>query len=251
MTSDTKAPILSKQSLHEGILLLDKPAGKTSFYLVHRLRQLTGIKKIGHAGTLDPFATGVMVMLIGKSATTCSNQLICEDKQYLATLTLGATSTTYDCDGAMTPISNRIPSLEEIQQVIATFQGTILQTPPMYSAKKIQGKKLYELARKGIEIERPPQKVHVAITLVEYNYPHLTLDVSCSKGTYIRSLAYDIGNKLQVGSYLEKLIRLRSGQFLLEDCINFNTLCFSGFNYTHHLIGVPWKSPQLIKTLNL
>lgn len=251
MTSNTKAPSLSNQGLYEGVLLVDKPAGKTSFYLVHRLRHLTGIKKIGHAGTLDPFATGVMVMLIGKSATTCSDQLMCEDKQYLATLKLGASSTTYDCDGVITPISNRIPSLEEIQQILKTFQGTILQIPPMYSAKKIQGKKLYELARKGIEIERPPQEVHLEITLVEYNYPYLTLDINCSKGTYIRSLAHDIGNKLCVGSYLEKLIRLRSGQFLLEDCINFNTLCLSGFNYTHHLIGVPWKSPQIIKKSNL
>ena len=239
-----------KTALHEGVLLVDKPAGKTSFYLVHRLRHLTGIKKIGHAGTLDPFATGVMVMLIGKSATTCSDQLICEDKQYLATLRLGATTPTYDCDGIITPVSDREPSLEEIQSVLETFQGDILQIPPMYSAKKIQGKKLYELARKGIEIERAPQKVHLDITLVEYNYPNLILDITCSKGTYIRSLAHDIGAKLHVGSYLEKLIRLRSGQFLLEDCINFNTLGLSSFNYTHHLIGVPWKSSQIIKTSN-
>lgn len=240
--------LLSNQSLEEGILLIDKPAGKTSFYLVHRLRHLTGIQKIGHAGTLDPFATGVMVMLIGKSITRCSDQLMSEDKQYLATLKLGAVTNTYDCDGVITPVSDRIPSLEEIQQVLQTFQGTILQKPPMYSAKKIQGKKLYDLARKGIEIERPLQEVHLEITLVEYNYPYLTLDISCSKGTYIRSLAYDIGNKLHVGSYLEKLIRLRSGQFLLEDCINFNTLSLTSFNYTHHLVGVPWKSSQIIRT---
>jgi tRNA pseudouridine55 synthase len=234
-------------SLEEGVLLLDKPAGKTSFYLVHILRQITGIKKIGHAGTLDPFATGVMVMLIGKSATRCSDLFLSDDKEYLATLHLGFTTPTYDCDSPTTLVSERVPSLLEIQQVLAQFQGTLLQTPPMYSAKKIQGKKLYELARKGIEIERSPQTVHVHITLVEYNYPYLTLEVTCSKGTYIRSLAHDIGQKLQIGAYLEKLIRLRSGQFLLEDCINFHTLQFTSFNYKHHLIGVPCKSSHTIK----
>lgn len=240
----------SDSSAGEGILLLDKPPGKTSFYLVHRLRQLTGIRKIGHAGTLDPFATGVMVMLIGKSMTRCADQFLADDKQYLATFRLGATSSTYDRDGIITQTSTKVPSLAEIQKTLLQFEGTIKQVPPMYSAKKIQGKKLYELARQGIEIERPPHIVSLHVSLVEYNYPDLTLDISCSKGTYIRSLAHDIGNQLGIGAYVEKLVRLRSGQFLLEDCINFHTLGCLGFNYTHHLRGVPWKSSHTIRMSN-
>lgn len=234
----------------EGILLIDKPAGKTSFYLVHRLRQLTGIQKIGHAGTLDPFATGVMVMLVGRSITKHADELILDDKQYLATLKLGAHSDTYDRDGMITPVSTKIPSLTDIETLLSRFQGTLLQVPPMYSAKKIQGKKLYELARQGIEIERKACPVTLHTTLVEYEYPFLTLDITCSKGTYIRSLAYDIGSQLQVGAYVEKLIRLRSGQFLLEDCINFHTLCYLGCNYTHYLRGAPWKLSQATKMSN-
>ena len=223
-------------SRQEGILLINKPAGKTSFHLVHKLRQLTHIQKIGHCGTLDPFATGVMVMLVGKSYTKLSNELVANDKQYLATAFLGKTSETYDRDGVITPVSSRIPALEEIDQAIKTFQGQILQYPPMFSAKKIGGKKLYELARKGQEIERKPSSVWVNINLVEYNYPYLTFDVSCSKGTYIRSLAHDLGAALGVGAYLEKLIRLRSGQFYLEDCIDYPLLVTPGFNYRHHLL---------------
>ena len=223
----------------EGILLLDKPPGKTSFYLVQRLRHLSGIRKIGHAGTLDPFATGVMILLIGKTFTRLSDQLISHDKQYLATLKLGQTSTTYDCDGIISQVSSKIPSAEELASILQTFQGPILQIPPMYSAKKIQGKKLYELARKGIEIERAPQLVQLHITLVEYHYPYITLDINCSKGTYIRSLAHDIGQKLQTGAYLEQLTRLRSGEFYLEDCVNYDMLSLPDFDYTKHLIQMP------------
>lgn len=223
---------------HEGILLVNKPEGKTSFHLVHKLRQITKIQKIGHCGTLDPFATGVMVMLVGKNYTRLSNLLISQDKQYLATIHLGAISSTYDKDGEISHTSYEIPSQKEIEEILKGFQGETLQTPPMFSAKKVGGKKLYELARKGIEIERKAQPVHLNITLIEYNYPYLTIDVSCSKGTYIRSLAYDIGNRLKVGGYLEKLIRLRSGRYCLEDCIDYSTLTSIGFNYTHHLLKV-------------
>lgn len=233
MNSKSEDPLPSKE---EGILLINKPAGKTSFHLVYRLRQLTGIKKIGHCGTLDPFATGVMVMLVGKSFTRCSNFLTADNKQYLATLHLGKCSTTYDKDGAISNVSDRVPTAKEIEDVISRFQGEIYQTPPMFSAKKIAGKKLYELAREGIEIERPRQLVSVQITLIEYNYPYITIDVSCSKGTYIRSIAQDIGIELKTGAYLEKLIRLRSGEFLLEDCIDYSLLSTPGFNYKSHLI---------------
>lgn len=220
---------------NEGLLLINKPAGKTSFHLVHCLRRLTGIQKIGHAGTLDPFATGVMVLLIGKSFTRQSDQFLNHDKEYLATLILGKTSTTYDPEGVISPISEEIPSLEAVHSVIEAFQGEQLQIPPMFSAKKVQGKKLYELARKGVEIVRQPQKVHLTISLIEYHYPSLTIKVQCSKGTYIRSLAHDIGSQLKTGAYLDKLIRLRSGPFLLEECVEYDSLSFAGFNYRHHL----------------
>ncbi len=227
----------------EGILLLDKPPGKTSFYLVQRLRHLSGIQKIGHAGTLDPFATGVMILLIGKTFTRLSDQFISHDKQYLATLKLGQVSSTYDCDGVISQVAPKIPSAEELASVLQGFQGPILQVPPMYSAKKIQGKKLYELARKGVEIERAPQLVHVQTTLIEYHYPYVTLDVSCSKGTYIRSLAHDIGQKLQTGAYLEQLTRLRCGEFYLEDCVSYDMLSLPEFDYTQHLIQTPLLTP--------
>ncbi|MBM3191785.1 MAG: tRNA pseudouridine(55) synthase TruB [Chlamydiae bacterium] len=220
----------------EGLLLIDKPPGKTSFYLVQRLRHLTGIDKIGHAGTLDPFATGVMLLLVGKSFTRLSEKFMQSDKQYLATLQLGAVSTTYDCDGIITPYNPYVPSAEEIYRVLQGFQGEVLQTPPMYSAKKIKGKKLYELARRGIEIAREPQKVHLQTLLVEYHYPYLTLDVSCSKGTYIRSLAEDFGKALGTGAYLEQLVRLRCGEFYLEDCLSYDLLNSPEFDYTKHLL---------------
>lgn len=223
-------------SQQEGILLINKPAGKTSFHLVYKLRQLSRIQKIGHCGTLDPFATGVMVMLVGKSYTRMSNQMTAHDKQYLATAVLGKTSTSYDKDGEISFVSDKIPSLLEVENALKSFEGTILQYPPMFSAKKIAGKRLYELARKGIEIERKPHEVTLHISLVEYNYPYLTFDVSCSKGTYIRSLADDLGKVLSTGAYLEKLIRVRSGDFYLEDCIDYSLLTTPGFNYRHHLL---------------
>lgn len=223
-------------SQQEGILLINKPAGKTSFHLVYKLRQITHIQKIGHCGTLDPFATGVMVMLVGKSYTRLSSQITAHDKQYLATLILGSNSTTYDKDGTITHKSDKVPSLQEVEAALEQFQGTILQYPPMFSAKKVDGKKLYELARKGIEIERKPHEVTLQINLVEYDYPKLTLDVNCSKGTYIRSLAYDLGEVLKTGAFLEKLIRVRSGDFYLEDCIDYSLLTTPAFNYRHHLM---------------
>jgi len=200
----------------EGVLLLDKPEGKTSFYLVHRLRKITKVKKIGHAGTLDPFATGLMVLLIGKNFTRKSDLFLNNEKSYLTTLVLGHTTPSFDSETAQTFVSDKIPSLEEIQNVIASFQGELLQTPPMFSAKKVDGTPLYELARKGISIDRKPCKVTVSIEFISYNYPELSLKVTCSKGTYIRSLGHDIGIALGTGAYLSKLRRLSSGLFHLD-----------------------------------
>ncbi len=220
----------------QGILLVDKTSGSTSFHIVSLLRRLTGIEKIGHAGTLDPFATGVMVMLVGKAFTTRSNEFLQSEKEYRATLRLGITTDTYDLEGQVIQRSDYIPPLEEIEKILPAFQGTVSQTPPMFSAKKVQGKKLYELARKGIEIERAPVLVEMHIQILRYEYPELEIQVRCSKGTYIRSLAYDLGAALQCGAHLSGLVRLRSGAFKLENCISQNLLKTNDFNISPHLL---------------
>lgn len=206
--------------LKEGVLLVNKPEGKTSFSLIRALRRLTGIQKIGHAGTLDPFATGVMVILIGKQYTKLSDQLLSADKEYLAELCLGVTTDSFDCDGKVVASSKRKPHKETVEKVLTKFQGEIEQVPPMFSAKKVNGKKLYELARMGQTITRKAAHVTLETELIDYEYPKVILKVSCSKGTYIRSLANDIGEKLGCGAHLTSLKRLRSGQFCLDSCLD-------------------------------
>lgn len=208
------------ETIHKGILPVHKPSGKTSFSLVHALRKKTSIKKIGHAGTLDPFAEGVMILLIGKEFTRQADTFLHQDKEYKATLHLGIETTTYDPEGEITSENDTLPSLAEIENVLIQFQGKISQIPPMYSAKKVQGKKLYQLARKGIEIERKPIEVILETTLVSYTYPELILNIKCSKGTYIRTIAHDIGRNLGCGAYLKKLTRTRCGPYSLDDCID-------------------------------
>lgn len=222
----------SQINLPSGILLIDKPAGRTSFSLVGVLRRLLKVKKIGHAGTLDPFATGVMVMLIGKQYTKLSDKLLCQDKEYLTTVRLGIETDSYDCDGQIIATSDHIPSGNEVNSAIAQFQGEVLQTPPMFSAKKKDGKKLYELARKGIEIERAPVPVTMKVELLSYKYPFLELKIACSKGTYIRSIAHDLGKILGTGAHLSALRRTRSGNFSIENCIDGTPLNHPGYDIT-------------------
>jgi tRNA pseudouridine55 synthase len=217
--NNPNGPILQTK-ISEGVLLVDKPHGKTSFSLVTALRRLTRIEKIGHAGTLDPFATGLMVMLIGKNFTRLSQTYLCQDKEYACKLHLGITTDSYDCDGKTIATSPLVPALADIEKALLSFQGAVLQTPPMFSAKKVEGKKLYELARKGIEIERKPALVTLQTTLLDYTYPYLSLNVSCSKGTYVRSIAHDLGIMLGCGAHLSELRRLRSGNFHIKDSIN-------------------------------
>lgn len=210
--------------MSEGILIVNKPKGKTAFDLVWILRKITKVKTIGHAGTLDPMATGLMVMLIGKPYTRLSSQLISHNKEYLAEITLGFATDTFDAEGKTTHTSQKIPTLEEVKDVIESFQGTQLQTPPMFSAKKVKGKKLCDLARKGITIERKAETVHIDISLINYNYPKLELQVKCSKGTYIRSLAHDIGIKLDSFATLTALHRTHSGDFTLAKSVDGSAL---------------------------
>lgn len=220
----------------EGILLIDKPKGCTSFSLVQNLRKRLKVKKIGHAGTLDPFATGVMVMLVGRRYTRLSDQFLCRDKEYLAEVHLGITTDTYDSEGTIIGESSLIPSLENIQESLTSFQGEIEQIPPMYSAKKKQGKKLYELARKGVEVEREPVKINLQTQLISYEYPRLVLRIACSKGTYIRSIAYDLGQLLKCGAHLNNLKRTRSGTFTLENCIGEAEFLSPTFNLQDKLL---------------
>ncbi len=206
------------------ILPINKPIGKTSFSLVSRLRKHLGIQKIGHSGTLDPFASGVMVMLIGRKYTRLSDTFLNADKEYIAGLKLGITTDSFDCDGAVTGESETVPSDAMVTEALAQFQGTILQTPPMFSAKKQNGKKLYELARQGIVVDRPAVSVTLSTDQIQYTYPELDLRVACSKGTYIRSIADDLGKILTCGAHLIRLQRTRSGNFSLDRCFDGNLL---------------------------
>jgi tRNA pseudouridine55 synthase len=221
--------------LKEGILLVNKPVGKTSFSLVAATRRRLGVKKVGHAGTLDPFATGVMVLLVGREYTKLSDRFLGQDKEYRARVLLGVSTDSYDSDGVIQETSDIIPSFEEIEAAAAKFQGEIEQIPPMFSAKKINGQKLCDLARKGKTVERAPSKVRVEMELLHYEYPYLDIRVCCSKGTYIRSLAHDLGNALGCFGHLVELQRTRSGMFALSECVDGKLLDTADYDLLPHL----------------
>lgn len=214
---------MDNQNPQSGFFLIDKPKTWTSFDVCAKLRGITKVKKIGHAGTLDPLATGLLIIAIGKDATKQISKYMKLDKIYETTFVMGKISTTYDADGEITDSiqnsefriqKNNNVKKEDLKKTLNIFKGSITQTPPMFSAKKVKGKKLYELARKGIEIERDPINVEIHnIEILDYNYPKATIRVHCSTGTYIRSLVHDIGQKLGVGAYVEELRRLKIGDF--------------------------------------
>jgi tRNA pseudouridine55 synthase len=205
--------------MKSGFLLVDKPEGMTSHDVVDYLRKITKIKKIGHAGTLDPIATGLLILGIGREATKKLSEFQKLDKEYIAKIRLGVKSDTFDKEGKIEKVQfEKIPKREEIEEVLKSFCGEILQTPPPYSAKKIKGKKAYELARKGLKVELSPVKVKIhQIEILNYSFPYLKIKVSCSSGTYIRSLANDIGEKLKVGGLIEELSRTKIGNFKVEN----------------------------------
>ena len=222
-------------SNNRGILPVNKASGCSSFHLVSLLRKRTQIKTIGHAGTLDPFATGVMVLFIDRAFTKLSGQLLGADKQYRGIIELGKETDTYDRDGTIVAQSDLVPSRENLERALERFQGEILQVPPMFSAKKIGGKRCYELARKGITVERAAVRVKLSTILIRYEYPLVELDISCSKGTYIRSLAHDLGKELGCGGILTELTRVRVGPFHLRDCVDQQSLLDSSFDLTPYL----------------
>lgn len=206
----------------DGALLVDKPSGPTSHDVVDRLRRRFGIKKVGHAGTLDPNATGLLILLLGRG-TRLSEKLMSADKAYEGTLKLGETTDSYDADGAVTATAP-VPALtlEAVNAAAETFVGDLLQTPPMVSAAKVGGVPLYKLARKGVEVERKPRLVHVyKFRFSDYQPPIGSFRVACTKGTYVRSLAHELGLKLGCGAHLATLRRVASGRFLVRDAIPY------------------------------
>lgn len=239
------------------IINLHKPPGPTSHDMVDVVRHVTGEKTVGHAGTLDPFAEGVLLILVGREATRRQKEFMALPKTYIATLHLGATSDTDDLTGRITnhdirsmgntfvtPAKAGVQNLnpgsriesgmtrEKIESILRMFIGDIEQTPPIYSAIKLKGKKAYELARKGIALTLKSRKVHIErITLLHYEWPKLEIEVACGSGTYIRALARDIGQKLRppsheasagqgCGAYVEKLTRTRVGPYTTENAIH-------------------------------
>ncbi len=200
-----------------GIINLNKPAGKTSHDMVSFVRRTMGIKRVGHAGTLDPDATGVLPILVGK-ATTLSDLLTEKTKTYLATVRLGIETDTYDISGQVTGTCKNRPTETEICRMAERFLGNISQMPPMYSAIKVGGKKLYELARQGQTVALQPRQVTIySLSCFNFTEDTFQMEVSCSKGTYIRSLCHDLGRALGTCACMESLVRTKSGPFLLEN----------------------------------
>ena len=218
-------------AMEEELLLIDKPAGMTSFGVVARVRRLLsqragGKVKVGHTGTLDPFATGLMILLVGKG-TKRSNEFLKLDKVYEAEIVLGATSTTGDPEGEITETTNHTDEIAkiELEAALAQFTGEIQQVPPAFSAIKINGQRAYKLARKGEEVIMPARTVTVySLELVEYSYPVVKIRAHVSSGTYIRTLAEDIGQTLGVGAYCRELRRTKVGDYSIEQATSLNDL---------------------------
>jgi tRNA pseudouridine55 synthase len=209
----------------EGVLLVDKPTDHTSHDVIARLRGKLKMKRIGHAGTLDPMATGLLIVLVGK-ATRVSQYLMSLDKEYTGTVTLGKVTTTQDAEGEMLE-TRPVPAFSEaeVRATMKTFIGDQYQTPPMYSAIKIDGVPLYKKARQGEEVEREPRFIRISsFELTGFALPDLDFIVRCSKGTYIRTLAHDLGQKLGCGAHLSKLRRTGSGKFVISQCLTMEQI---------------------------
>jgi tRNA pseudouridine55 synthase len=202
----------------DGAILIDKPAGPTSHDVVDAIRRKFGIKKVGHCGTLDPNATGLLIIVLGRG-TKLSEKLTSDDKVYEGTVKFGETTDSYDADGELVA-SLPVPplTLEQINETVAEFVGDLMQKPPMVSAVKKGGVPLYKLARKGVEVEREPRLIHIYnFRFTEYREPLGTFGIGCTKGTYVRSLAHELGQKLGCGAHLATLRRTASGKFAVAD----------------------------------
>lgn len=209
----------------DGLLVINKPLGCTSMDVVRVLRKVTGIRKIGHAGTLDPLATGVLLVCLGR-ATKSISKLMGMKKEYLAEVDFSAKSETDDLEGELLPVEVKvIPTLTEIEKSIESFIGDIKQAPPRYSAIKVGGKKAYSLAREGKKVNLGYRFVTInSIKVISYNWPVLSIKVICESGVYIRSLARDLGDSLEVGGHLISLVRTKIGNYKIEDAVDLEAI---------------------------
>ena len=222
-----------------GVLVVDKPVGLTSHEVVQIIRHGTNIRRAGHTGTLDPRASGVLIVLIGP-AVRLSEYVSASDKRYQAIIRLGATTDTFDADGRFTS-KDETPQIteEQFETALKTFVGEIIQTPPPYSAVKVHGRPAYDMAREGEEVQLEPRKIQVySLELLEWAPPEAVIDVYCSSGTYVRSLANDLGDKLGSGAYLTGLRRTKSGRFTLRDAVPLRKLreAFDAGNWYQYVI---------------
>lgn len=228
-----------RRNVVSGVLVIDKPVGMTSHDVVQIVRKGTGIRRAGHTGTLDPRASGVLVVLIGP-AVRLSEYISASDKRYQATLRLGASTETYDAEGEITGSSENVDiSEEEFEEALETFVGEIEQVPPPYSAVKVKGRKAYELSRKGEQVDLKARQINVySLEMLEWAPPEVVVDVYCSSGTYVRSLAHDLGQKLGCGAYLVGLRRTKSGRFTLRDAVPLRRLreAFTSGEWYRYLI---------------
>jgi tRNA pseudouridine55 synthase len=222
-----------------GVLVVDKPIGLTSHDVVQVIRRGTGIRRAGHTGTLDPRASGVLVILIGP-AVRLSEYVSASDKRYQATIHLGSSTDTYDAEGRITQSAASVDITEEqFDEILQTFTGEIEQVPPPYSAVKVQGRKAYDRAREGEEFTLEPRMIQVySLEVLEWDPPEAVIDVYCSSGTYVRSLANDLGNSLGTGAHLVGLRRTKSGRFTLRDAVPLRRLqeAFVAGNWYRYLI---------------
>ncbi|MBU5482789.1 tRNA pseudouridine(55) synthase TruB [Clostridium sp. MSJ-11] len=219
-----------------GVLNIFKPSGITSFDVVRMVKKAANTKKVGHTGTLDPMASGVLPICLG-NATKIVDYIMNESKIYKSTLKLGVVTDTYDKEGKI--LKEETVDLEPkiVEECIKSFQGSIDQVPPMYSALKVNGKRLYQLAREGIEVERKARKINIySIDILNIDLPYVTFQVHCSKGTYIRSLCYDIGEKLGVGASMWALERVKTGIFNIKDALHIDNL--NNQNINEYLVPI-------------
>lgn len=206
----------------DGAVLIDKPAGPTSHDIVDEIRARFGLKKVGHSGTLDPAATGLMIVLLGRG-TKLSEKLMSDDKVYSGWIKFGETTHSYDADGDILE-TKPVPALsvDQLNAATESFLGDLMQTPPMVSAVKVQGVPLYKLARKGVEVERKGRLVHIYnFRCTHYEEPYGFFRIACTKGTYVRSLAHELGQKLGCGAHLASLRRITSGKFEVTDAVQY------------------------------
>jgi len=209
----------------DGIIVIDKPEGMTSHDVVSHVRRVIRMRRVGHAGTLDPMATGVLVILLGR-ATKLFNQFVTFDKSYRATLILGTKTTTADTQGkVIQQLPYQYVTESQVKNVFQQFLGETQQVPPMVSAIKVGGQRLYKLARQGIEVERAPRKIRISeLNCIDFALPKVTFSLNCSKGTYVRKLAEDVGDVLGCGACICKIQRTKVGPFAVEQAVKLENV---------------------------